>query len=114
MSALLDRFVRYAKIDTQASEHGNTYPSTAKQLELCRLLARECEEIGLRDVSLSEFGVVTATLPARAAHRPPAIAWFPHVDPSPEFSSRNVKPVVHPSYGGGDIVLAGDPSRVVR
>jgi tripeptide aminopeptidase len=114
MDTLLERFVRYAKLDTQASEFGTAYPSTAKQLELCRLLARECVEIGLRDVSQSEFGVVTASVPSTVNHKAPAIAWFAHVDTSPEFSAENVKPIAHRNYDGQDIVLPADPSRVIR
>lgn len=114
MDTLLDRFVRYAKLDTQASEFGTTYPSTEKQLELCRLLARECEALGLKDVSMSQFGVVTATVPSTAKHKAPAIAWFAHVDTSPEFSAEKVNPIIHRNYDGKDIVLPGDPSRVIR
>ena len=108
------RFVRYAKIDTQASELGTGYPSTPKQLELCRLLAGECAEIGLRDVSLSEHGVVTATIPSMVEHAAPVIAWFAHVDTSPEFTAENVRPVIHRNYDGSDIVLPADPNRVIR
>src|SRR5580704_2944112 len=114
MDTLLDRFVRYAKLDTQASEFGTSYPSTEKQLTLCRLLARECEELRLKDVSMSEFGVVTASVPATVKHAAPAIAWFAHVDTSPEFSAEHVNPIVHRNYRGEDIVLPGDPSRVIR
>jgi tripeptide aminopeptidase len=114
MDPLFDRFVRYAKLDTQASEFASSYPSTAKQLDLCRLLARECAEIGLHDVSLSEFGVVTARIPATVRHAAPAIAWFAHVDTSPEFSGQSVNPIAHRKYGGQDIVLPADPSRVIR
>jgi len=114
MDQLLERFLRYARLDTQASEFGTSYPSTAKQLELCRLLARECTEIGLKDVAMSEFGVVTASVPATVKHAAPAIAWFAHVDTSPEFSAEHVNPIVHRNYRGEDIVLPGDPSRVIR
>jgi tripeptide aminopeptidase len=114
MNTLLDRFVRYAKIDTQASEAGNSYPSTPKQLELCRLLARECTEIALKDVAMNEFGVVTATVPSTVKHQAPAIAWFAHVDTSPEFTAEHVKPIAHRNYGGGDITLPANPERVIR
>ncbi len=114
MDTLLDRFLRYVKIDTQSDETSGTSPSTKKQLDLCRLLADECRALGLADVSLSEFGVVTATLPGTVSRSAPAICWFAHVDTSPEFSGKDVKPVVHENYAGGDIVLPGDSSRVVR
>jgi tripeptide aminopeptidase len=114
MNTLLERFTRYARIDTQAVEGATGYPSSAKQLELCRMLARECQEIGLADVAMNDFGIVTATVPASTACRAPAIAWFAHVDTSPEFTAENVKPIVHPNYDGRDLVLPGDSSRVLR
>jgi len=114
METLLDRFLRYVRVDTQSDETSETYPSTARQLELSRMLARECAEIGLSDVSLDEFGIVMATVPATTGHAAPAIAWVAHVDTSPEFSGTNVKPVVHSNYDGSDIVLPGAPERVLR
>jgi tripeptide aminopeptidase len=114
MNTLLERFTRYARVDTQAVEGTTGYPSSAKQLELCRMLAGECREIGLADVGLSDFGIVTATVPASPGCRAPAIAWFAHVDTSPEFTAENVRPVVHANYDGRDLVLPGDPSRVLR
>lgn len=116
MPNLLDRFLRYVRIDTQSNEHSTTVPSTAKQLDLCRLLEAECRELGLADVSLDESGIVMATVPSTLAAQPaPAtIAWVAHVDTSPETSGTNVRPIVHRNYTGGDIVLPGDPSRVIR
>jgi len=114
MDSLLDRFLRYVKIDTQSDETSAAYPSTAKQLDLCRMLARECREIGLADVSLDDFGIVLGTVPTTVGHAAPAIAWVAHVDTSPEFSGTNVKPVLHSNYAGCDLVLPGDTARVVR
>ncbi len=114
MDTLLARFVRYARIDTQAVEGATSYPSSAKQLELCRMLTGECREIGLSDVAMNEFGIVTATLPASPGCAAPAIAWFAHVDTSPEFTAENVRPIVHANYDGSDLVLPGDQSRVLR
>ena len=114
MESVLDRFLRYVKVDTQSDENSDTYPSTAKQLDLSRMLADECRCIGLADVSLTEFGIVTATVPATVKHDAPAIALIAHVDTSPEFSGTDVKPVLHENYDGSDIVLPGDPSRVIR
>ncbi|HEV8000403.1 MAG TPA: peptidase T [Planctomycetaceae bacterium] len=114
MDQLLERFTRYARLDTQAVEGATSYPSSAKQLELSRMLAGECREIGLSDVALSEFGIVTATVPASPGCKAPAIAWFAHVDTSPEFTAEDVRPVVHANYDGGDLTLPGDTSRVLR
>ncbi len=114
MPTLLDRFLRYVQIDTQSNEASTTVPSTAKQLDLCRLLAEECREMGLVDVSLDEFGIVMATLPGTLVGHAPAIAWVAHADTSPETSGTGVKPIVHSPYPGGDIVLPGDPSKIIR
>lgn len=111
---LLNRFLKYVQIDTQADEHSGSSPSTLKQLDLCRLLADECQQLGLQNVSLSEHGVVMATIPATVTHPAPTIAWLAHVDTSPETSGTNVKPAVHRNYPGGDIVLSGDPNQVIR
>ncbi|MCY2964957.1 MAG: peptidase T [Planctomycetota bacterium] len=112
--SLLNRFLRYVRIDPQSNEARDSVPTTAKQLDLCRLLAHECNELGLVDVSLSEHGVVLATIPATQPHAAPVIAWLAHVDTSPETSGRDVNPQVHEDYQGGDIVLPGAPSQVIR
>jgi tripeptide aminopeptidase len=114
MTNLLERFLRYVRIDTQSDETQATSPSTAKQLDLCRLLAAECRELGLEDVSLDEFGIVLATVPSTLPRKGPAIAWVAHVDTSPETSGTNVKPILHRNYAGGDITLPGDPTKVIR
>jgi tripeptide aminopeptidase len=113
MSSLLDRFCRYVRIDTQADETSRTYPSTPGQLELGRMLAAELRDMGLRDAVQDEHGIVLATVPATVTHAP-TIAWIAHVDTSPETTGRNVRPVVHERYDGRDIVLPGDPSKVLR
>jgi tripeptide aminopeptidase len=114
MDTLLDRFLRYVRIDTQADETSTTSPSTAKQLTLSRLLADECRAIGLTDVTCDEFGIVMASVPATVSQPVPVIAYVAHVDTSPEYSSTNVNPIVHTNYQGGDLVLPGDSSKVIR
>ena len=113
MTTLLERFLRYIQIDTQSNEASTTVPSTAKQLELCRLLEAECRGLGLADVSLDQFGIVMATIPATVVGHAPTIAWVAHVDTSPETSGTGVKPIVHSPYSGGDITLPGDPSKII-
>ena len=114
MSELLNRFLRYVQIDTQANEHSESSPSTAKQLDLSRMLADECQQLGLKDVSLSKQGIVMATIPQTVTHHAPTIAWVAHVDTSPETSGTNVKPIVHREYDGSDLVLPGDPTKIIR
>src|SRR5438270_8338833 len=78
------RLIRYAQVDTQSDEDSETYPSTAGQLVLLRLLHEELEGLGLTDVTMDGNGYVTATLPATVAHEVPTIALFAHVDTARE------------------------------
>jgi tripeptide aminopeptidase len=116
---VLDRFLRYVAIDTQSSEESTTYPSTGKQLDLLNLLAGELSRLGLTDVTLDQYGYVMATLPGNIPENHPAFGKVPvigliaHVDTSPSASGANVKAQVL-KYEGGDIVLPGDPSVIIR
>ncbi len=98
------RFIRYARIDTQSDPHSSTSPSTAKQLDLARLLVQELEALGLQDVTLDEHGYVMATLPSNVAHPVPTVGLIAHMDTSPDLTGTNVNPQVH-LYQGGDLVL---------
>ncbi|MBN1570028.1 MAG: peptidase T [Acidobacteria bacterium] len=115
---VLERFLRYAAIDTQSSEESSMYPSTAKQLDLLRLLADELKQLGLPEVTLDGYGYVMATLPANLPENlpgrqsVPVIGFIAHVDTSPSVSGANVKPQVL-EYQGGDIVLPGDSSVII-
>jgi tripeptide aminopeptidase len=112
-TTLLDRFLRYVRIDTQADERSATYPSSPGQLELGRVLRDELAAMGYADARQTEFGIVHATVPATVPGAP-TVALIAHVDTSPEFSGRGVNPQVIRDYRGGDIPLPGDPSRVIR
>lgn len=114
MERLLERFCRYARIDSQANEKATTYPSSPGQLEMGRLLVRELHEMGIVDAVQDEFGIVMGTVPGNVAHPCPVVAWVAHVDTSPETTAKNVQPQIHRNYDGRDIVLPGDPSKVIR
>jgi tripeptide aminopeptidase len=111
---LLDRFCRYVQIDTRADEQATKYPSTAGQLVLGKMLVEELIALGLKDAAQDEHGIVTATIPATSKRAIPTIAWFAHMDTSPETTGTNVKPIVHRNYDGSDITLPGDPTKVLR
>lgn len=111
---VLDRFLRYVVIDTQANGSSTTQPSTEKQKNLGRLLVEELQAIGLRDAHLDEHGYVYATIPSNSDKQVPVICFCSHMDTAPDFTGTGVKPQVIRSYAGGDIVLPGDPSRVIR
>jgi tripeptide aminopeptidase len=108
---VLERFLRYVRIDTQADEDSRTYPSTAKQLDLSRVLVDELRALGLADVELTEHGYVFATLPG--SEGAPVIGLIAHVDTTPDTPGGGVIPIVHENYAGGPIVLPGDPSQVI-
>ena len=105
MSEVLDRFIRYVQIDTQSARDSETYPSTAKQLDLLRLLTEELKQIGMQDVRMDRYGYVTATLPANNGKASPVVGFLAHVDTSPDASGANVHPRVIEHYDGGEIVL---------
>jgi tripeptide aminopeptidase len=111
---VLERFLRYVRIDTQSKEGSDTYPSTAKQLDLSRLLVDELPAIGLADARLDSHGYVFATLPATAQGPVPTIGLIAHVDTSPEASGAGVAPQIVRNYAGGEITLPGDPLQVLR
>ena len=117
---LLDRFCRYARIDTQSSGTSATYPSTEKQKDLLRALVDDLKAAGLSDAGMDEWGYVMATLPSNlpvghpAKGSVPTIGLVAHVDTYHEVSGAGVQPLVHRDYDGGDIVLPGDPSVVIR
>ncbi len=109
---LLDRFLRYVQVDTQSQEDSPDFPSTAKQLDLSRILVKELKALGIKTAKLDKHGYVMASL---AGNRPkvPVVGFIAHVDTSPEVSGAGVKPQIL-TYKGGDIVLPKDPSAVIR
>lgn len=114
-TSAVERFLRYVTIDTQSDETSETYPSTARQLDLLRLLVDELREIGLTDAAIDEHGYVMATIPATTSKTEvPVIGFIAHVDTSPEMSGAGVKPIVHRNYQGQDLVLPDDPTAVLR
>ena len=106
MPSVIDCFIRYIKIDTQSIHKSETYPSTAKQLDLARLLVEELKALGLADAALDQYGYVTATLPANTARSGvPVIGFLAHMDTSPDLSGANVNPQFLEDYDGGMVVL---------
>lgn len=110
---LLERFLRYVKVDTKANPHSTTYPSSNGQLELGALVKKELDEMGADSVRLDEHGILVATIPSNVDHPVPVIAFNSHFDTSPEASGTNVQPQVIRDYDGADIQLPGDSSRVI-
>jgi tripeptide aminopeptidase len=112
---VLDRFLRYVKIDTQSAEDQTTVPSTRKQFDLANLLAKELKELGAQNVRVSENAIVYATIPGNLDNnaKVPVVGLIAHMDTSPAVSGANVNPIIHKDYRGGDIVLPKDPTQVI-
>jgi len=103
---VLDRFLRYVRIDTQSRRDRTSSPSTPGQLELGRMLVAELEEAGLDDVHLDDNGYVRGTLAGNvAAGGGDVIGLIAHMDTSPDAPGHGVEPIVHRSYEGGAIEL---------
>jgi len=102
---VIERLIRYAKIDTESNPESSTTPSTQKQFDLLNVLKDELAAIGLTDISLDEHGYLFATLPANTEKTVPTIGFLAHVDTSPDFSGANVNPQRIDNYDGTDIQL---------
>ena len=102
---VVDRLLRYAKIDTNSDPHIEEIPSTENQWELLRLLKEELTTLGLSDLELDEHGYLIARLPATGEANIPAIGFMAHVDTSSDVRGRGVRPELHENYDGGDIEL---------
>lgn len=111
---VLNRFLKYVKIDTQSDPSSTTFPSTAKQKNLGRILVEELLEMGLSDAEMDEHGYVYATIPSNTNKRVPVICFCSHMDTSPDCSGAGVKPIIHKNYNGSDLVLPDDPRQIIK
>lgn len=108
MTSVIEKFLRYVKIDTQSAEDQECFPSTEKQKNLGRLLAEELKAMGASDVVFDEtYGYVYATIPSNLPDKnaAPVIGFISHMDTSPAVSGKDVKPRIVENYSGGDILL---------
>lgn len=101
---LLERFIKYVKIDTMSSEGANTTPSTLKQFDLANVLVEELKELGLVDINLNKECILTATLPSNC-DCDETIGFIAHLDTIPGFSGTNVNPNIVNNYQGQIIEL---------
>jgi len=106
MEKILDRFLRYVAVDTQSNEESENQPSTAKQLDLLKMLCKELNDMGV-EATLDEFGYVMGSIPGNVDA--PAIGFIAHVDTAPDASGKDVKPQIIDRYDGGAIDLKGVP-----
>ena len=105
MKSVVDRFLTYAKIDTQSDEASKTTPSSKKQFDLANILVAELKEIGLEEVEMDDFGYIMATLPSNTKNNVPVIGFISHMDTSPDMSGNNVNPQIVKNFDGNEITL---------
>ncbi len=113
---VIERFLNYVKIDTCSDEESDTSPSTAKQHDLAKLLVKELEEMGTREVVYdTEHCYVYATVPAsEGCEETPVIGFIAHMDTAPAMSGAHVKPQIVSNYDGQDIVLNESDNIVLK
>ncbi|MDY7396380.1 peptidase T [Aureibaculum sp. 2210JD6-5] len=105
MQHIINRFIKYVTIDTQSDSENKAFPSTEKQWDLAKILVEDLKSIGMEDVTLDDNCYIMATLPSNVNHKVPTIGFIAHIDTSPDYSGRNIKPQIHKNYDGKDIVL---------
>lgn len=110
---VLNRFIKYIKIDSQSDPSSQTTPSTEKQWEIANLLKVELQDIGMSEVSIDENAYVMATLPSNVDKEIPCIGFVSHFDTTPDFSGKNINPQIHENYDGKDILLNKDKDLVL-
>lgn len=110
---LVNRFLRYVRIDTQSADEAGVTPSTSGQMEFVKMLRAELEAMGLEEITLDEYGYLFATLPANTARTVPTVGFIAHVDTSPDVSGKDVNPRIVENYNGTDIVLSAEDRTVL-
>jgi tripeptide aminopeptidase len=112
--SLEQRFIKYAKIDTQSDPNSPTCPSTLKQKNLGKELVQELLEIGVTDAEMDDNGYVYGTIPSNTNKYLPVIFFCSHMDTSPDCSGENVKPIIHDNYQGQDLILPDDNNIIIK
>lgn len=108
-----ERFINYARIDTEADPNSTTFPSSMKQKDLGKVLVKELLEIGVVDAEMDEWGYVYATIPANSQKEIPTVCFCSHMDTAPDCSGKNVKPILHKNYDGNPITLPDDNTQII-
>lgn len=101
-----ERLLNYVVVNTRSDDTSATYPSSACQFDLAKLLVEEMRAMGISDVRCDEYAYVYGTLPATPGYEnKPALGLIAHMDTSPECPGDNVKPILHENYDGKDVKL---------
>jgi tripeptide aminopeptidase len=113
--SVAERLMRYVQIDTQSDPHSKTFPSTAKQKDLGKILVQELLAIGIADAMMDEHGYVFGTIAATSQKQNiPTICFCSHMDTAPDCSGTNVKPILHKAWNGQDIILPDDTNQIIK
>ena len=105
---LVDRFIRYVKINTRSNEESTTVPSDPKEVAFLADLAEELKGLGLENVRTMADGYVFAELASNIDADVPAIGFISHVDTA-DFNAEGVNPQFVENYDGeSDIKLNDD------
>ena len=110
---IVNRFLRYVRIDTQSAEDAGVTPSTPGQMEFVKMLRTELEAMGLEEITLDEHGYLFATLPANITRNVPTIGFIAHVDTSPDVTGKDVNPRIVENYNGTNITLSADDNTIL-
>lgn len=103
---VMERFIRYARIETTSSRNNEAIPSTESQWKLANLLVEELKALGVLDVMLDEHCFAIAKIPASPGYeKKPAIGFMAHIDTVADVSGTNVNPRIITDYDGGIIKL---------
>ena len=102
---ILERFLRYVKVDTMSEFGVDKIPSTDKQWVLAKQIVEELQKLGLSEVTIDDHCYIMATLPSNIDYEVPTIGFVAHIDTSPDFIADKVNPQVWTNYTGGDLML---------
>jgi tripeptide aminopeptidase len=107
MESVIDKFLRYISVETTSDPDSETQPSTLSQVEFMKILVKELEQMGVKDVSLDEFGYVMASISSNLnnGETAPKLGFIAHVDTSPDAPGKDIKPQFFHNYDGGEIVI---------
>ena len=114
---LTARFLRYAAISSQSVEGSPIVPSTPGQRQLAELLKSDLAELGLVDLEISEYSVLTGYLPSNLPadyHKVPTVGWVAHLDTVNVNLSPDVHPQIVKNYQGGDVLLNAEKQIYIK
>ncbi len=117
---LLDRFLKYVKVDTRAIHDQKQVPSSPGQCELAKIVVEDLKNAGVADVKMTNecyiYGTIPSNVPSghKASGKVPTIGYLSHLDTANECSGANVKPQIIKNYNGKDIPLPGNKSLTLK